>query len=358
MKSRLYAAHAEASSFYRRQLVESPGGWAAGHLRSRGLGAVLASESDWQVGYAPDGWSRLVGHLRKAGFDDVEIVAAGLAFVTSNGYLVDRFRDRIMFVAHDVEVRPVGFIGRSDSNRLRYLNTRNTEIYTKARTLIGVDSQVERLRSGAVPVFVEGPMDAPAVGLAGERWAGLACGGTAITREQAVMARWNARTGKVVVALDGDLGGRTGAVRSLPVLSEVFDEVLFARLPDKQDPAALHAVGGGRLNEALGSAIPLADFAIEVELTKWGNVLDHLSGQVNAVRAVAPLVASLPAGRVAAAVARLARAVDLDEEVVSNEVVAAVDRGQRQGRQARNRRPAGGPVVAAEVEQLDCSRSP
>jgi DNA primase len=340
VKDRLYDAHAAAVAFYRQQIHERPNGWAAEHLRDRGLGMVLAPDSEWAVGYAPDGWSRLVGHLRHVGFGDVEIVAAGLAFVTSNGYLVDRFRDRIVFPAHDEELRPVGFIGRSAGERLRYLNTRNTEIYSKARTLVGLDAQSVRLRAGAIPVLVEGTMDAPAVSLAGEEWAGVACCGTAITPEQALIARSHSRTSTVIVALDGDLGGRTGAVRSLPVLSEVFDEVLFARLPDKQDPAALCASDRGLLRDVLGSARPLAEFAIEVELAKWRSVLDHLSGQVNAVRAVAPLVASLPAGRVAGEVARLAQIVDLDEYVVSREVLAAVGRRTHaRSRQRADRRP-------------------
>ncbi|WP_238152447.1 toprim domain-containing protein [Kribbella speibonae] len=351
MKDRLYDAHIVAVSFYRQQLYDSPSGWAAEHLRDRGLGTVLARDSEWSVGYAPDGWSQLVGHLRRAGFGDGEIVAAGLAFVTSNGSLVDRFRDRITFPTHDEELRPVGFIGRAAGDRLRYLNTRNTEIYSKAHVLVGLDAQVERLQTGAVPVFVEGTMDAPAVSLAGPEWAGVACCGTAITREQALIARAHSRTSTVLVALDGDLGGQVGAVRSLPVLSEVFDEVLFARLPDKQDPAALHTAGRGRLGGVLGSARPLADFAIEVELAKWSNVLDHLSGQVNAVRAVAPLVASLPAGRVAGEVARLARTVHLDEQVVSREVLAAV--GCR--RHARSRPRAGrrsGADLETDVPQI------
>jgi DNA primase len=337
VKSRLYAAHVEAVGFYRRRLEEEPDAWASAHLRNRGLGFLLKPDSGWRVGYAPDGWSQLVGRLRRSGFDDAEIVAAGLAFVTSNGYLVDRFRDRIMFAAHDRELRTVGFIGRSDGTRLRYLNTRTTEIYSKAQTLVGLDAQVDRLRAGAVPVFVEGAMDAPAVSLAGEQWAGVACCGTAVTPEQARIARRYSRTGAVVVALDGDLGGRMGAVRSLPVLSEVFDEVLLARLPDKQDPAALHAAGTGVLGEALRAARPLVEYVIEVELAKWTNVLDHLSGQVNAVRAVAPLVASLPADRVAGEIARLAKTVNLDEQVVSHEVVAAV--GRRNAPRPRNCRP-------------------
>ncbi|MEV6273338.1 toprim domain-containing protein [Kribbella sp. NPDC051936] len=356
MKDRLYAAHAEAATFYRHQLNELPGGWAAGHLRVRSLGALLAPDSRWRVGYAPDGWSRLVHHLRRAGFGDGEMLAAGLAFVTSNGYLVDRFRDRIMFAAHDETLRVAGFIGRAAGDRLRYLNTRNTAIYSKARTLIGVDAQVDRLQAGAVPVFVEGTMDAAAVDLAGEAWAGAASCGTAITREQALIARSYSRSGAAIVALDGDLGGRMGAVRSLPALSEVFDEVLFARLPDGQDPAALHAAGQAGLRDVLSSARPLVDYAVEVELSRWANVLDHLSGQVNAVRAVAPLVASMPSRRVAGAIARLARAVDLDARIVSDEVVAVA--GRCREHRPRRRQSLGCEMTEVEVDPPGCSRSP
>ncbi|MDX3002031.1 toprim domain-containing protein [Kribbella solani] len=358
MNTRLYEAHTAAASFYRRQLVENRDGWAAAHLRNRGLGALLACDSRWCVGYAPEGWSRLVGHLRRAGFDDQAIVRAGLASVTRNGYLVDRFRDRVVFVAHDRELRPVGFVSRARGTRLRYLNTARTEIFVKGQTLVGLDAQLDRLRSGAIPVLVEGAMDAPAVGLAGDDWVGVACCGTAITPEQARIVRAHSWTDAVIVALDGDVGGRAGAVRSLPILRDVFDDVLFARLPDKADPASLHAANPRLLRDVLTTARPLVEFAIEIELAKWSRVLDHVSGQVNAVRAVAPLIASLPAERVAKAVARLAGAVQLDEQIVSNEIVAAAGRCSR-GRSRGRRRPSrpggevGNPLLVPSHSWID-----
>lgn len=139
------------------------------------------------------------------------------------------------------------------------------------------------------------------------------------------------------------------------MLAEVFDEVLFARLPDRQDPAALYAADRRQLGAALASARPLADFAIEIELARWSQVLDHISGQVNAVRAVAPLVARLPAWRVAGEIARLSRAVRLDEQIVSQEVVAAV--GARQ-RRLPGRRPSRLNNLEAGVDPPDMSRSP
>ena len=139
------------------------------------------------------------------------------------------------------------------------------------------------------------------------------------------------------------------------MLQDVFDEVLFARLPDGQDPAALYAANRGLLRDALESARPLAEFAIEVELSKWRNVLDHISGQVNAIRAVAPLVANLPAARIADQVARLARAVHLDEQIVSKEVVEAVGRCPDRRPRGR-RRPCRGADV--ELDPAEISRSP
>ncbi|WP_432877466.1 toprim domain-containing protein [Kribbella sp. CA-245084] len=354
MKVELFEVHVEAAGYYRQQLQDRPKGWAAQHLRGRGLGAAAAPGSAGWVGYAPDGWSRLVGHLRRCGFADDVLVGSGLASVTRTGFLIDRFRDRIMFAAHDVDLRTVGFIGRSRGNRLRYLNTPTTEIYSKASALVGLEGQQDRLSAGSIPVFVEGPMDALAVDLCGDEWVGASSCGTAITPEQASIVRRHSAAGTAIVGFDGDLGGQMGAVRSLEVLSEVFDEVLFARLPDEWDPAALYSADPRQLRVVLNSARPLADFAIDVELTKWSNVLDHLSGQVNAVRAVAPLVARLPSARIAGEIARLARVVHLDEQVVSNEVLAAAGRVQT----SRARRRTSADIVEAGADPPDYSRSP
>ncbi|GAB2647083.1 toprim domain-containing protein [Kribbella swartbergensis] len=356
-QEQLIRATAVAAEFFRQELLKRPNGWAAEHVIARGLGDVLAADSRWLVGYAPDGWSRLVGHLRRTGFDDDTIVAAGLASPTSNGYLVDRFRDRIVFVAHDRELQPVGLIGRARAGRVRYLNTPNTDIYSKGKSVVGLDAQHDRLEAGAIPVLVEGTMDAVAVSLAGEDWAGLSCCGTAITREQALIVKRHSRVDAVILALDGNFAGRNGAVRSLDVLSAVFGQVLVAELPDEHDPSSLFAEAPGQLRAVLSSPRPLVEFAIELELSRWTRVLDHISGQVNAVRAVAPLVVRLPADQVAAEIGRLSRTTRLDEQIVSREVLAAVGLRSEQ-RAARRRMSRRLDSVVPGVDPPDVSRTP
>ncbi|MEV6283766.1 hypothetical protein [Kribbella sp. NPDC051770] len=89
-------AHAEAVRFYRGELLMRRNHWAKARLQVRGLGQVLEPGSRWKVGYAPEAWSHLIEHMREKGFEDRELVESGLAVLTRNGYLIDRFRDRII----------------------------------------------------------------------------------------------------------------------------------------------------------------------------------------------------------------------------------------------------------------------
>ncbi|MEV6282732.1 toprim domain-containing protein [Kribbella sp. NPDC051770] len=344
---RMIEAHAEAVRFYRGELLMRRNHWAKAHLQVRGLGQVLEPGSRWKVGYAPEAWSHLIEHMREKGFEDLELVESGLAVLTRNGYLIDRFRDRIMFAQHGIDLAPVGFIGRGrGSGHTKYLNTETTKVYRKSEVLVGVAEQALQLEQGAVPVVVEGSLDAIAVGLACTRdlrWAGISLSGTAISSVQARFLRTYASSDTVIVGLDGDRAGRTAAVRSLETLSTEFPHVLVADLPSGEDPASLLrlANGRGQLRSELTSTRPLVSLAIELELGRWKRVLDHLSGRVGALRAVAPLVRKMPAGLVANEVARLASILDLDAVTVTREVLELRER----------RRPLGfRTAAAAELE--------
>ena len=332
---RLMEAHVAAGQFFREQLLRSGAGWASAHLAQRGLGHVLRSSSPWKIGYAPDGWARLVDHLRSHGFDDETLLSAGLASATKKGYLVDRFRDRIIFPAWDAAGQLVGFVGRCHGGRAKYLNSPTTPIYQKSHTLVGLVEQRDLLESGATPVFVEGPMDAAAVDelsrLTSRGWAGLGVCGTALSFHQASMVHQCSGSDTAIVGVDADGGGRLAAVRWLDDLASVFERVLVAEFPSGHDPSSLleTPAGADRLFEALSSPRPLAELAIEVELSRWSRVLDHISGRVNALRRVAPLVARLPHDKVAGQLGELAKVLELDQEIVSREVVETLGRSTR-----------------------------
>jgi DNA primase catalytic core len=345
----LVAAHKEAIRYYREELRLCSAGWAARHLRARRLGQVLEAGSRWKVGYSPNAWSHLAEHLRSQGFDDRVMVAAGLAVVTRSGYVIDRFRDRIMFAEHDADLQPVGFIGRGRGGIATYLNTSATSIYRKSRTLFGVAEQHRQLALGAIPVLVEGTFDAVSVSACSNRrqqWCGVSSGGTSWSTEQIAMLRHYSMSDTVIVAFDGDAAGRPAAVRQLAPLTEAFRHVLVTDLPHERDPSQMLQLGNGvrRLRAQLENTRPLASLAIELELGRWTRVLDHAIGRVSALRAVAGFVAQLPTPLVSDEIGRLSRILDLDATTVSREVLNAV--GPRPAR----RRARGGLSLASDVD--------
>ena len=194
---------------------------------------------------------------------DDEMIITGVATMASTGRLIDRFRNRVVFpIIHDGEV--LGFIGRrhpdlSDIDRAgpKYLNTGETPLFHKGAQLYGVVQ--DKLSAGAIPVIVEGPMDAIAVTLASRgRYIGVAPLGTSLTDEQAAQL---ARIGvHPIVATDADPAGRIAAERDYWMLSCHRLDPLHARLPEGTDPADLLALKGPTaLTEALAAAQPLAE---------------------------------------------------------------------------------------------------
>jgi DNA primase len=191
------------------------------------------------------------------------MLISGVAVIASTGRLIDRFRDRVVFpIIHDGTV--LGFVGRRrpdltdvDLAGPKYLNTGDTPLSHKGAQLFGaLDDQ---LSVGAIPVIVEGPMDAIAVTLATcGRYLGVAPLGTSLTDEQAHQL---ARIGRQpIVATDADLAGRIAAERDFWILSCYRLDPLHARLPAGTDPADLLALGGPRaLTEALTASQPLAE---------------------------------------------------------------------------------------------------
>jgi DNA primase catalytic core len=253
-------------AYFHRHL---PSAWAQQYLADR-FGADISNDIRFQPGHAPAGWTNLVDHLRSHGVTDQEMLITGVATLASSGRLIDRFRDRIVFpIIHDGKI--LGFVGRrhpelSDADRAgpKYLNTGDTPLFHKGAQLFGaLENQTS---DGAIPVIVEGPIDAIAVTLASQgRYIGVAPLGTSLTEEQ---ARQLARSSiQPIVATDADLVGRIAAERDYWMLSCYRLDPLYARLPDGTDPADLLALKGPTgLTEVLTSAQPLADQLIDERL--------------------------------------------------------------------------------------------
>jgi DNA primase catalytic core len=270
-------------AYFRRHL---PSSWAQQYLADR-FGADITNDIRFQPGHAPSGWSNLVDHLRRHAVTDQEMLITGVATMASTGRLIDWFRDRVVFpIIHDGQI--LGFVGRrhpdlNDADRAgsKYLNTSDTPLFHKGAQLYGV--VLDQLSVGAIPVIVEGPMDAIAVTLASQgRYIGVAPLGTSLTEEQ---AHQPARSGtQPIVATDADLAGRIAAERDYWMLSCYRLDPLYARLPEGTDPADLLALKGPTgLTDALAPAQPLAEQLIDERLAN----LPPADASLEAARVVA-----------------------------------------------------------------------
>ena len=264
-RRRLLEAHVAASRFFRRELLRATDNSAVEYLKDWGAGHVLTTESTWKVGYAPDSWARLVDSQRVQGFDFRTLLRAGLATETEEGHPTDQFRDRLMVLARDERLDPVGFVGIRPGSPPGYSTTPNTLIHRPSNALVGLFEQLDLLGHGAIPVIVDDPMDAIAIEkisrMSSDLWAGIPlCGSVLSTTQARTLSRY-AATGTVVVAMAGDEGWQRSAAGFLDDLSYFFRSVRAVELPAEHTPATLLPCEEGpkRLRTALLSTRQLAD---------------------------------------------------------------------------------------------------
>jgi DNA primase len=236
-RSRLAEVMDQAVAYYRLQLKTAGATAARDYLAKRGLRPAMQDRFD--LGYAPDSRSGILDALKAKGVAEDLIVAAGLATMPdAGGPAYAAMRGRIVFPIRDARGRCIAFGGRAmDPNaRAKYLNTRETELFDKGRSLYNHAPAREAAGKGKPLVVAEGYMDVIALVQAGFE-AALAPLGTAVTEEQ-LRLLWRIAD-EPVIALDGDRAGFEAALRvidrSLPLL-EAGKGLRFAILPQGLDP--------------------------------------------------------------------------------------------------------------------------
>ncbi len=230
----LIKIHEIALAYFREQLA-SPAGERIREYLAKNRGLTPETIDQLQLGYAPASRDALGQRLLKAGFTPLQAVTSGLVTRRDDGSEADRFRNRLMVpIARDTGT-VIAFGGRAlDADQVpKYLNSPETPIYTKSRTLYGLNLTKGNLRKGNFALIVEGYFDFAQVHQAGGFPVVATCG-TALTSQQAQMLRRFAT--KAVLCYDPDTAGQAAAERSSELLvSEGFD-VNVVQLPGREDP--------------------------------------------------------------------------------------------------------------------------
>jgi len=254
-RTRLVDVMEQAVRFYRLQLRSGAGSAARDYLTRRGLNET--TQDRFNIGFAPPGWQTLWDHLTGQGVSPEQIVEAGLAKPSQKGGKpYDTFRNRIMFPIRDARGRAIAFGGRAmdPDDNAKYLNSPETPLFDKSRTLYNQGPAREAAGKGQPLIVAEGYMDVIALATGGFE-AAVAPLGTAVTESQLQML-WRI-TDEPILALDGDKAGLKAAYRvidtALPLL-ESGKSLRFVLLPEGQDPDDLIRSSGREAMRALVEA--------------------------------------------------------------------------------------------------------
>ncbi len=256
-----------AAAWFEAQLRAVVGRPALDYLKRRGLGDDTIAR--FRLGYAPDARTALRDGLTRSGFGESLMLEAGLLVRPEDGRPnYDRFRGRVMFPIADRRGRVIAFGGRIlDQGEPKYLNSPETPLFHKGRTLYGLALAPKAAREGGEIVVCEGYMDVIALAEAGFSGA-VAPLGTALTEDQ-IAALWRLAP-EPVLCFDGDAAGQRAAARAveraLPLL-QPGKSLRFALLPPGDDPDSLvRAQGAGAIDQLLQAARPLIDVLWDQEL--------------------------------------------------------------------------------------------
>jgi len=279
---RLREAASAAAQWFNHLLKNNPQAQAArDHLRTRGISDATVEK--FQLGYALDDWHALQSYLALPGkgFTVDEMVDAGLIVKRDDGSAFDRFRNRLMIPIHDWKGRPIGFGARAlkDGDEPKYLNSPQTELFDKSKTLYGLHIAKNAIRESGQAVIVEGYLDAITAHQAG--FANVVASlGTALTEMQFKQLQKLAK--RFILALDADTAGVNAMQRGyfVPERDEmvpIFNpsglirfegklklDIRVLALPEGEDPDDVIRSEPQKWVEMVEQAKPVMDYVIDV----------------------------------------------------------------------------------------------
>ena len=229
----LLKAHELAATFFQEQLNTPNGKRATQYLAKRGIFADTISRLG--IGFAPAKRDSLTKHLLNEGQSLDLLLTSGLVIQRDNKTVLDRFRNRLMIPICRDTGSVIAFGGRALENgqQPKYLNSPETPLYTKRRTLYGLHLSKSDIKRLGYSVMVEGYFDFAQAIQAGVNTVVATCG-TAVTRQQARLLRRFAS--KVIISFDPDTAGQAATTRSGELLLAEQLQVNVTRLPPGEDP--------------------------------------------------------------------------------------------------------------------------
>ena len=336
----LLEIQAKAGRYFRRELAGGGARLARRYLEARGLTPEI--QKGFGIGFAPKRSDGLLQELR-AGYSLDQLRLSGLIQRSErDSSHFARFRGRVMFPIWNEAGKIVGFGGRAlGEEQPKYLNSPETPLYGKSRTLYALNLARETIRREGRAVLVEGYMDCIALHQAGIGNAVAVCG-TSLTEDQVrLLGRF---TKKVVVNFDPDEAGDSATLRSLALLLQGGFGVRVLALPDRLDPDAYIRRHGAADYRQLLERAP-TDFEYLLARAREKHPLETIEGKVAAIEELLPTLARV-SNRIEREekTRRGAEDFQVDETAVRAELHKAAGGGRRKPDLVRSRKPSLSPA--------------
>ena len=233
-RKRMLELNREAARWFYACLNGPEGEKAAAYLEKRGISRKTVNR--FGLGAAPEGWDKLLSAMRAKGYTQDELLSAGLVTAgqkrkeSGTRSVYDKFRDRLIFPVIDIRGEVLGFSGRAlnDDQEPKYLNSPETLVFSKRRTLFGMNL-AKNSKRGSI-LLVEGNIDVVTLHQAGFDHA-VASMGTALTTEQTRLISRYAK--EIVLCYDNDPAGKKATERALDLLNNSEFSVRVLKLPDR-----------------------------------------------------------------------------------------------------------------------------
>lgn len=225
-----------AMRYFEKYLEESQEGRdvGGGYFRYRGLSDPVIRK--FHLGFAPEGKDTFYREAIARGFSEDYLVETGLTSRTEDGRIFDRFRGRVIYPIFSLSGKPVAFGGRTlkkEKTLAKYVNSPESEIYSKRRELYGLFQAKAAITKADKVYLVEGYMDVLSMSQAGFENV-VASSGTALTLEQVrLLKRF---TKNVTLIYDSDAAGIKASVRGIDILLKEGLDIKVLLLPEGEDP--------------------------------------------------------------------------------------------------------------------------
>jgi DNA primase len=230
----LYEINKQAAIYFFNKLNSRDGAYASEYLSQRGLDEDTIRK--FGLGYSLREKDAFFKQFVNE-FSVEDLVESGLVMILGADEKRDRFRGRLMFPIFNESGKVIAFGGRrmydESKDEAKYINSPETKIYNKSRTLYGLNFSKSAIKSTGYVILVEGYMDLISLFQHGVENV-VASSGTSLTPQHVkILTRY---TKEAVVVFDSDLAGQNASRRAIELIIENDMSVSIIPLPPGDDP--------------------------------------------------------------------------------------------------------------------------